>query len=84
MPYIYASCIWIDITPFNLYSKFVAPKIKCSKITMTNVYAPTEEAEDESVESFYDTLHRECERVPKHDLLVILGDFNARIGREEQ
>jgi CO dehydrogenase/acetyl-CoA synthase gamma subunit (corrinoid Fe-S protein) len=32
--------------------------------------------------SFYNQFHRECSKIPKYDILVILGDFNAQIGTE--
>jgi hypothetical protein len=32
---------------------------------------------------FYSKLERICSRVPKYELLVIMGDFNAKVGIEE-
>ena len=29
-------------------------------------------------------LERICSRVPKYELLIIMGDFNAKVGREER
>jgi hypothetical protein len=31
---------------------------------------------------FYEGLNRRCDQTPKHDALPILGDFNAKIGKE--
>jgi endonuclease/exonuclease/phosphatase family metal-dependent hydrolase len=28
--------------------------------------------------AFCNQLHRECSKIPKYDMLVILGDFNAQ------
>ena len=49
---------------------------------MVTCYAPTEEAEKEEKENFYDSLQSILEDIPKHDVLVVLGDFNARVGSD--
>jgi endonuclease/exonuclease/phosphatase family metal-dependent hydrolase len=51
-------------------------------ISIISAYAPTEEAREEDKEAFYDVLSGECSLVPKYDTLILLGDFNARIGKE--
>ena len=34
-------------------------------------------------EQFYEDLNMCCDQIPKHDALLILGDFNAKIGKEQ-
>jgi hypothetical protein len=34
-------------------------------------------------EQFYEELQRTHDRAPKHDIIIILGDMNAKIGKEE-
>jgi len=58
-------------------------KGKYHNITLINIHAPTEEKDDNVKEQFYAELQQVQEKVPKHDLLVILGDCNAKIGREK-
>ena len=53
---------------------------KETNITVIQVYAPTSTAEEETRESFYIELQGKMERVPKGDTLVIMGDFNAKVG----
>ena len=50
---------------------------------MINAYAPTESVTEEQKEQFYEDLNRCCDQIPKHDALLILGDFNAKIGKEQ-
>jgi len=51
--------------------------------TFVNVYSPTEDTEDEIVDEFYETLHVVCDEIPKHDAIITLDDFNAKLGREQ-
>ena len=52
-------------------------------ITFISIYAPTEDSKEEEKYKFYDQLYKECEKVPKYDMLIVLGDFNAKIGKED-
>lgn len=46
------------------------------------VYAPTLNADEDVKERFYQQLREVAGRVPRRDKLVILGDFNARVGTD--
>ena len=50
--------------------------------TLINVYAPTEEKDNDEKELFYDKLLEVYDGAPKRDIKIVLGDFNAKIGRE--
>jgi exonuclease III len=58
-------------------------KGKFHSITLINVYAPTEDKEEDVKEQFYEELQRTHNRLPKHDVIIILGDMNAKIGKEK-
>ena len=49
-------------------------------ITVTQVYAPTSNAEETEVERFYEDLQDLLELTPKKDVLFIIGDWNAKVG----
>lgn len=55
---------------------------KIAYLTIINVYAPTEEAKEDEKDNFYDELKEVCERRSKEDTLIIIGDTNAKIGKE--
>ena len=73
----------IHFEPVNDQMFMICLQGKFSKIIIINVYAPNEDTEEESVDMFYDTLQQMYDKVSKHNLLIVLGDFNAKIGQEE-
>ena len=52
-------------------------------ITVIQVYAPASNAEEAEVEPFYEDLKDLLELTPKKDVLFIIGDWNAKVGRQE-
>ena len=52
-------------------------------ITVIQVYAPTHNAEEADVEWFYEDLQDLLELKTKKDVLVIIGDWNAKLGSQE-
>ena len=59
--------------PFSNAQKF---------ITIISAYAPTMTNPDEIKVKFYEDLNAIITTVPSTDKLIILGDFNARVGRD--
>ena len=55
-------------------------KGKHTNITIIQCYAPTNDNSDERKDEFYDQLQTEVEKAPRHDLLVVMGDLNAKVG----
>jgi len=51
-----------------------------AKLTVIQVYTPTNNADDDSKEEFYEQLQWEVERTPRHDALIVMVDLNAKIG----
>jgi hypothetical protein len=60
--------IRLRATPFN--------------ITIIQAYAPTSDYDDAQVEDFYDQLQEVVDKTPKKDILVVQGDWNAKIGED--
>ena len=53
------------------------------KTTVIVVYSPTNCADEAEVEKFYDALRNTINDVPAHNFLVVMGDYNARLGLED-
>ena len=51
-------------------------------IIVLNVHAPSEEKSDESKDSVYEELEQVFDNFPKYHMKILLGDFNAKVGRE--
>ena len=53
-------------------------------VTLISVYAPTMTNPDENKELFYQQLDEVIRKVPKQDKMILLGDFNARVGTSSE
>lgn len=62
--------------------RIMAIKLSASPtpINIVQVYAPTSAASDGTVEDFYAQLETCIAKVPNRELLIVLGDFNAKVG----
>ena len=60
--------ICLRVVPFN--------------ITIAEAYAPTSHYDDNKIEEFYDQLQIVIDQTPKKDILVVQGDWNAKVGRD--
>jgi len=49
----------------------------CSK------YAPTEDKSDDKKDIFYKEVEHVFDQFPKHHMKILLGDLNAKLGRED-
>ena len=47
-----------------------------------NVHAPSEVKSDDSKDSFYEELQHVIHHFPKYHMKILVGDFNAKLGRE--
>jgi hypothetical protein len=52
-------------------------------IIVLNVHAPTEDKCEDTKDSVYERLESVFDKFPKYHMKILLGDFNAKDGRED-
>ena len=57
----------------------ISARFKCQNTTIIQVYAPTNEAEEEVKQEFYHQLHTAFIKMKKRNLIVIIGYVNAEV-----
>ena len=62
--------VWLPASPFNF--------------TIIQVYAPTSNYDDGDVDEFYRELQSLGNQTPKQAILVVQGDWNAKVGEDAQ
>ena len=71
---------------FNpVYDRIATLRIQCKpiNITVVQIYAPTSSAEEEEdSDAFYDKVQSVLNQIPNGDILYIIGDWNAKVGKE--
>ena len=71
--------------PWPVSDRIMTMRLPLSKDnfdTIISVYAPTMTNPDENKEAFYNQLASVLSGIPRTDKLLLRGDFNARIGRD--
>ena len=72
----------ISFKPINERLCYIRMKGKWRNYSLLAVHAPTEKKEDDIKDEFYEELENTINEIPKQDMLIILGEFNAKIGKE--
>jgi exonuclease III len=73
----------MDFNPENERLCSLRMKGRSFNTTLVCLHAPTEEKDVDQKYTFYDKLKRLYMKSPKHDIKIILGDFNAKVGKEQ-
>lgn len=70
-------------TPIGISERLMSLRIPLAKkrfATLLSAYAPTMPSENEDKDRFYQSLDEALRQIPKTDKILLLGDFNARVG----
>ena len=67
-------------------SRLISIRLRAApfKITIIQIYAPTSGHDDSEVDHFYQQLQETVDQTPKKDILVVQGDWNAKVGKDAQ
>jgi hypothetical protein len=62
---------------------YITLKGRWCDIIVLNVHAPTEDKDDDIKDSFYEELEQVFDQFPRYHMKIFVGDFNAKVGRED-
>ena len=67
-------------------SRFMTVRLRAIifNITIIQVYAPTSSYDESEVDEFYRELRSPFDQTPKQNILVVQGDWNAKVGEDAQ
>ena len=77
----------VHTTPKGISERLMTWRIPLGSgrhMTMLSAYAPTLDASDDTKDCFYGQLQDTIQAVPEDDKLLLMGDFNARVGRNKE
>ena len=60
------------------------PLAKNKRMLIISAYAPTMTNSQEDKETFYEELRKLLKKASPRDSIILLGDFNARVGNDHQ
>ena len=72
---------WVPINERIIKATFFSRHIK---LTVIHTYAPTEGADEQTKDKFYEKFQVTIQQVNKHDLLIVTGDMNAKVGNDNE
>ena len=66
-------------------SRIVNATFKIGSVSQTFIqgYAPDSSYPDKEVEEFYNSLQQKISSLPKSEELILMGDFNAKVGSDQ-
>ena len=67
-----------------LSSRLITIRMRAApfNITIIQTYAPTTDYDDSEVEDFYEQLQAILDQVPKKDIIIVQGKWNAKVGQD--
>lgn len=71
----------LGVVPLSDRMMLVKLRSNLFNTKIIQIYAPTADKPEEEIEQFYETLRRALKYTKGNEMCIIMGDFNAKIGR---
>jgi exonuclease III len=71
---------WVEFVSDRM--SYITLKGRWFDIIVLNVHAPTDD-KDVIKDSFYEELKQVFDQLPRYHMKILMGDFNANVGRED-
>lgn len=77
-----AGCLisWSPVNDRIIKARF---NLRYIRTTIVQVYAPINVADEEAKDVFYEQLRNLIKKIPKHDIVLLMGDWNAKVGDQQ-
>jgi hypothetical protein len=62
---------------------YITLRSRWCHIIVMNVHAPTEDKTDDVKDSSYEEFERVFDKFPKYHMKILIGDFTAKVGKED-
>jgi hypothetical protein len=72
----------INFKPINERLCVIRIKGRFFNYSLINIHAPTNDSEEEAKDQFYEQLVRAYAACSSHDVKLVMGDANVKVGRE--
>ena len=72
---------WTAISSRIITARFYS---RFKNTTIIQVYAPTNETTDDEKDEFYEQLQRTFDTCNRHDIVIVMGDLNAKVGDDNK
>jgi hypothetical protein len=74
----------MDLTPIDHSICILRVRGRLNSMNLICTHAPTEEKNGNIKDTFYDAVEKAFSKCPRNDVRIILGDFNAQVGFDNQ
>ena len=70
---------WSPVSDRILIARF---RTRARNVSIVQVYSPTELADEDTKDSFYELLSATLNKLPRGDIQILMGDLNAKVGSD--